>query len=269
MRVHGPGLQLPSVPRCRLSGTLHLSLAGFQSPRACCCRIRIEFDDGDEDLVGLEGTVLFLGERAEVPAGGAGRRKQRAPQRLVGTGTSARAPEAAAAAADAWAGLGAEASKPKKRQRGLELSPYRQQLKQRKLPGGLKRRAPAGHESRATMAGAAARTVPSGAGRHGARGEQQPPPRHAGPAARAAIPSGAAPATGPAAPLSEALSHVKQRNLQEAMAAIHRVYAGHLKPQDRLLALHCLELAGIGGEALRVRRHPCRLLLSNVCHSIG
>ncbi|KAL4442774.1 hypothetical protein ABPG77_006768 [Micractinium sp. CCAP 211/92] len=85
-------------------------------------RIRIEFDDGDEDLVGLEGTMLFLGERAEVPAGGAGRRKQ---------------------------------------------------------------------------------------------------------------------------------SRVKQRNLQEAMAAIHRVYAGHLQAQDRLLALHCLELAGIGGEALR------------------
>ncbi|KAL4442772.1 hypothetical protein ABPG77_006766 [Micractinium sp. CCAP 211/92] len=41
----------------------------------------------------------------------------------------------------------------------------------------------------------------------------------------------------------------RQRKLQEAVAAIQCVYSG--QPRSQLRALHCLELVGVGGEALR------------------
>ena len=92
-----PSCQPPQTPGAFTS-------CGAQHAPACCCRVKIRFDDGDEGWFGLDGGVVFLGKRAELdqqmepPAGRAGKRKQRAPQRVVvAAATRPQVPEAPAA----------------------------------------------------------------------------------------------------------------------------------------------------------------------------
>lgn len=301
--------------------------AGLRLTQTCCCRIRIKYDDdeGEEAWVSLDSAMLFLGERAEVPAGVASRRKQRAPQRVAlaalhrplspaaeeearsvgqqqqeekeeqgsgdggetatchgqaggsgGGGASARhaqpsvpamgAPAAVAAAAGLGTSIEAGHQGASKRQRVEDLIPGQQQQQHKRhhpVPTEPEQAAQARHEGSAMTAEAAARAEPSQqaagreepsrAGWQRMQGEQQQLAPCAGLTVGAAVPGGAVLAAGPAALPSETsgLDKLRQRKLQEAVAAIQRVYSG--QPRSQLRALHCLELVGVGGEVLRVR----------------
>lgn len=289
-----PSCQPPQTPGAFTS-------CGAQHAPACCCRVKIRFDDGDEGWFGLDGGVVFLGKRAELdqqmepPAGRAGKRKQRAPQRVVvAAATRPQVPEAPAAskgdsgeeededededeedeedeeeeeeeAGGSGGGRGATGIAAGRRpctrgakalKRQKKEEPRKEQQRKRHCP------LPAGPEPAAPtgLEGSATTAVAAARGALSPAGTQpargeQQLQQGAGSAAGATRP-GRARAAGEAVVPPRAPGLGELRQRKLQEALACIQRVFAGQPGEELQALHRLELVGVGGEALRVSRAP-------------